>query len=68
VTPPAPTPWLWYEDAAVFPEILVPWKHFVPVEADLSDLVQRVRAPPLYSRKHLHPRLPALFLGRRSAA
>jgi len=42
VTPPPPSPWLWYEDSRAFPEVLTPWSHFVPVKADLSDLVKQV--------------------------
>ena len=41
VTSPAPGPWLWYENPWAFPEALTPWKHFVPVHANLSDLVEK---------------------------
>jgi len=44
VSPPLPAAWVWYEDARAFPEVLTPWDHFVPVKADLSDLVKQARA------------------------
>ena len=31
------------EDAATFPTPLTPWRHFVPVQADLSDLLQQAQ-------------------------
>lgn len=65
MTPPPPTPWVWYEDPAVFPEVLTPWKHFVPVDADFTDLVERVRAPlPAHTCQLLpHPALLCFLFG-----